>query len=479
VIAPWHRWRRTTSLLLVPPSLALIAIANSVGGFPFFSYGIFFVVVFVWIGVCHRPLFSILFAPLAAIAYVLPVLIIGKDVAAGLSSAASVIPVCILVGESLSWVASRYAKGRQEIRESQEQYAALVELSPDPIFVHSDHRFVFANPAGLRLVGAEHADQLIGRSILDVVHPDYWKIVLGRVRTELEHGQAVPLIEERFIRLDGSEIDVEVAGAAITYEGRPAGLVVVRDITDRKLAEEAAKQSVEALRRSDRERRRLLAHLVTAQEDERQRLAADIHDDTIQLMTAAAMRLDLARRKFAPSQQPMLDSAAETVHRSIERLRHLIFELRPAVLDRDGLAEAVAAYLAGTTQPESELESHLENRLERDLPEDVRIVAYRIVQEALSNGRKHARATTVHVLLESSDEGIRVEVRDDGVGFLADVVQESPPGHLGLTAMRERAEMAGGWLSIISAPGEGTVVQYWLPTVPGVFDSTDSGVVAS
>src|SRR5206468_4230254 len=126
--------------------------------------------------------------------------------------------------------------------------------------------------------------------------------------------------------------------------------------------------------------------------------------------------------------------------------RHLIFELRPAVLDRDGLAEAVAAYLAGTTQPESELESHLENRLERDLPEDVRIVAYRIVQEALSNVRKHARATTVHVLLESSDEGIRVEVRDDGVGFLADVVQESPPGHLGLTAMRERAEMAGGWL---------------------------------
>ncbi len=478
LIAPWSRWRRAASLGLVPPSLVLIAAANAVGGFPFFSYGIFFVVVFVWIGICHRPLVPTLFAPLAAFAYIFPVLLLGRQVAAGISSAASVIPVCILVGESLSWVAGRYTKGRQQIRENQQQYSTLVDLSPDAIFVHADYRFVFANSAGMRLLGAEHLGELIGRSIFDIVHPEYWEIVLRRVRGEVEEGRAAPLIEERFVRLDGTEIDVEVAGAAITYEGRRAGLVVVRDITDRKRADAALEQSFEALRQADDERRRLLAHLVSAQEEERGRLAADIHDDTIQVMTAAAMRLDLLQKKLAPPQQPILGRTAETVQRALERLRHLIFELRPAVLDRDGLAQAIAAYLDDTEHTEPALAVHLDNRLEHEPPGEVRVVAYRIAQEALSNARRHARATRLEVVLELADAGIRVEIRDDGVGFSAEAVDDSPPGHLGLSTMRERAEMAGGWFKIVSGPDTGTRVEFWLPTADGS-DSMKPDIAAS
>jgi PAS domain S-box-containing protein len=477
-IAPWERWRRATSLVVVPPAFGLIATANAVGGFPFFSYGIFFVVVFAWIGICHRPLVATAFAPLAAFAYVVPVLLIGRQVAAGVSSAIPVIPVCVLVGESLSWVANRYSRGRQQAQESQQQYATLVDLLPDAILVHRDYRLAYVNPAAMKLLGADNPEELIGRSVLDVVHPDYWDIVRRRVRQEIEDGRLAPLIEERFVRLDGTLIDVEVAGDAITYQGGPAGLVVVRDITDRKRADAALEQSLQALRRIDGERRRLLAHLVDAQEDERRRLADDIHDDTIQIMTAAAMRLDLLQRKLGPSHQEFLDRTTETVHRALDRLRHLIFELHPDVLDRGGLAQAIGAYLADAEWADQAVSVHLENRMRNEPRPDVRTVAYRIVQEALANARKHARATKVDVRLESVQGGLQVGVRDDGVGFSTQEVSHSRPGHLGLTTMRERAEMAGGWCTITSTPGEGTQVEFWLPTTDDV-NSLKAGVNVS
>jgi PAS domain S-box-containing protein len=468
LIAPWARWRRGMSLWLVPPALALIAAANAVGGYPFFSYDIFFVVVFVWIGICHPPRISLFLAPLATVAYVVPMFLIGRHTAAGVSSAAEAIPVCVLVGESLSWVSSRYTRGRYDIRESRQQYSALVELSPDAIFVHSDHRLVFANLAGMKLLGADNVEQLIGRPVLDVVAPEYRQIVRARVREEVEEGRTVPLVEERFVRLDGTQVDVEVAGTAITYEGKRAGLIVVRDITDRKRAEATLQQSIEALRQADRERRRLLAHLVKAQEEERQRLAADVHDDTIQVMTAVAMRLDLLEGRLTPAQLSLFDRTAETVHRALERLRHLIFELRPAVLDREGLVSAIAAYLSDAEGSDQGLQVHLDNRLHDEPPEQVRVIAYRIAQEALGNVRKHARATHLSVVLEPLDGGIRVEIRDDGIGVSTAAVHESPPGHLGLTAMRERAEVAGGWFKVQTAPDGGTLVEFWLPSADGL-----------
>ncbi len=123
----------------------------------------------------------------------------------------------------------------EALRESEERYRRLIELLPDGISIHVDGKFVFVNPAGMRLLGATHADQLIGMSVSDVVHPDYGDIEKTRMQ-QLENRTDVAWTEEKYVRLDGGVIDVEVAGVRFSYQGKPAVQAIFRDITDRKHA---------------------------------------------------------------------------------------------------------------------------------------------------------------------------------------------------------------------------------------------------
>jgi signal transduction histidine kinase len=224
-----------------------------------------------------------------------------------------------------------------------------------------------------------------------------------------------------------------------------------------------AQASLVVLQASDEERKRLVAHLTQAQEQERGRIASDIHDDSIQAMTAVSIRLESLRRRLTdPGQLRVLEELEETVVLSIARLRHLLFELRPPVLDREGLAPALRVYLDELSK-ETGLVYEIVNALTAEPPEDTRRILYRITQEALTNVRKHARARRVTVTLEEEERGFRVRVRDDGQGFSVRDRQEQAPGHLGFTAMRERAELAGGWWRVASAPRAGTTVEFWLP----------------
>ena len=182
-------------------------------------------------------------------------------------------------------------------------------------------------------------------------------------------------------------------------------------------------------------------------------------------MTAAGMRLAMLRTKLEGSTgQEEVEKIEEVVERAIGRLRHLLFELHPPALDREGLAGAIGDYLRALIDIGSEFRFNVEDRLADEPPTDIRVVCYRIVQEALVNVRKHARASRTAVVLDTVDGGTRVRVEDDGVGMSA---RPSPPrGHMGLDAMRERAELAGGWLRITSPNGSGTVVEFWVPNAP-------------
>ncbi|MBM4446818.1 MAG: PAS domain S-box protein [Chloroflexi bacterium] len=124
------------------------------------------------------------------------------------------------------------------LRESEERYRFLVELSPEAIFVASEGKHVFVNSAGLKLFGASSPDQIIGKPVMDVIHPDYCEIVAERMRKSMETGIVAPALEEKFVQLDGTEVDVEVRAAPLFYQGKPAMQAVVRDITERKRAEE-------------------------------------------------------------------------------------------------------------------------------------------------------------------------------------------------------------------------------------------------
>jgi len=223
-------------------------------------------------------------------------------------------------------------------------------------------------------------------------------------------------------------------------------------------------------KRGERLRRMLLGRLVTAQEVERKTIAEDIHDDAVQVMTAANMRLELFRMVLTdPVQVDAAQKLQQTISLAIGRLRNLLFELIPPDLDRHGLAAACRSHLE-----QFEADAGVRWKFHAELDEEPapqgRILLFRIFQEALINVRKHARATSVTVSLKTVDGGVMMRLSDDGAGFLASVA-EPLAGHLGLASMRERAEIAGGWWRLTSEPGRGTEISTWVPG-PGDADAS-------
>jgi len=234
---------------------------------------------------------------------------------------------------------------------------------------------------------------------------------------------------------------------------------VVALATERSRVQAQLRLSVEELRKSAEDRSQLLAHIVQAQEEERQRIADDIHDDSVQVMTAVALRLATLRRRLGGGAlDPLLVNLEHDVRQSITRLRHLMFVLRPPALEAHGIAAALHAFLAQVAE-DAGLAYALDDRLPLEPEPEARTVVYRIAQEAVANICKHARAGRVEIALSAGDGGIMVEIRDDGAGFDTSLPQQAP-GHLGLLVMRERAEQSGGWFTVESEPGVGTNVRY-------------------
>ena len=224
---------------------------------------------------------------------------------------------------------------------------------------------------------------------------------------------------------------------------------------------EQLRAMVGEVQQMDAHRRDLIAHVVTAQEEERGRIAGDVHDDPVQRVVALNMRLQLLRRVLEdPDQIETVDRLMESVQTCIRSMRHLLFELRPPILDEEGLGAALREYLE---EKEPDFAYRIEDGLGPQPPSQTLIVAYRIAQEALANVVKHARATEVVVTIAGQDGGVLVQVQDDGVGFTGEIPRVSARGHMGISSMRERSELQGGWCEISSLAGGGTTVRVWVP----------------
>ena len=210
------------------------------------------------------------------------------------------------------------------------------------------------------------------------------------------------------------------------------------------------------------ERRRLMADFVVAGELERTRIAEAIHDDSIQVIAAMGMRLQMLRRAIAdPAQISMLDEAEQAVRLSIERLRSIVFELQPPGLDGEGLAVALAIALEAASG-EGALVYRLEDQMSDPPAAEEGALLFRIAQEALANVREHAHASTAVVTLLQRDGGHAIRIADDGRGCSPELIESGPAGY-GFASMRARIGLAAGSLSIESVPGQGTVIEAWLP----------------
>lgn len=220
----------------------------------------------------------------------------------------------------------------------------------------------------------------------------------------------------------------------------------------------------------ERERAKLLRRSVEATEDERRRVARDLHDGPIQAMTAIVLKVDLLSRRLERERMeplPLLDEIRDDIAAEISSLRQVMTDLRPQMLDQQGLAVALAN-CAQTVLDGSGIGCSVQADLDgAPIAHEIESTVYRVAREALINVRKHARATHAGISLQPTDGGLHLVVRDDGVGFDPRLTRVGDAAkHFGLVAMEEGVSSLGGTLTVRSAAGAGTTVEAELPLAP-------------
>jgi signal transduction histidine kinase len=221
------------------------------------------------------------------------------------------------------------------------------------------------------------------------------------------------------------------------------------------------RESYREIRRTETARWELLQRVLTAQEEERRRIARELHDETTQSLAGLLMRLEAAIARAGKADgktKDMLTNMKTLTVRTIDNVHKIIFDLRPSILDDLGLLSAVRWY-AQNRLSELSIKTRVEvTGEERKIPSQIEAALFRIVQEAINNIAKHAEAQNVILSVEFMDSAIRIEVEDDGKGFDVEAVtlQSDKTQGLGLLGLRERITILGGELRISSQPGSGT-----------------------
>ncbi len=211
---------------------------------------------------------------------------------------------------------------------------------------------------------------------------------------------------------------------------------------------------IRMMRRLEAERRRAGSAALRAQEEERARIARDLHDEVNQSLTGVLLRLEAAREMAPPQLEAELSETKSLANQAMEELLSLARQLRPTALDDLGLKAAIAGQVDQLASAEIGASLRAEGDFS-DLPDDVQLVVYRVAQEALSNAARHSGASRAEVILRRAGPRVELEVTDDGAGFAFSEAE----GGLGLPGMRERALLVGGEVMIESGPGGGTTVR--------------------
>lgn len=342
-------------------------------------------------------------------------------------------------------------KDAERALDEQSQLAqALVDAQSDLldlVLVSEGGQTTYVNEAAATVTGYDQSD-LIGLPSLYALAPDAERAAVDARRANHRAGD-VMRFEIAIRRKDGELVELEMAEVEVSTGAHVRVVAIGRDVTERK--------------RAERDRQALVGRLLAAEEATRKKIAQDIHDDSIQTLFAALIRLHMLTSRITdPEALATLEQLSATIDRSIETLRHLLFDLRPVALDSEGLATALRLYL-DEMKADTGIIGLVTDGCAAEPDADSRIMLYRIAQEALANVRKHARASHVDVSLVDRDGGVLLTIRDDGRGFSMADLPAIRPGHLGLQAMRERTEMAHGRFTIQSTPGSGTTVEAWIP----------------
>jgi PAS domain S-box-containing protein len=341
-------------------------------------------------------------------------------------------------------------------RESEERFHALYESSSDAILLTvPDGRILAANPSACRMFGrTEEEIKQIGRSgVMDASDPMLALALEERQRTGKFIGEIA------FIRKGGEVFPGEVSSSIFRdSDGNVRASSVIRDITERKRAEAA-------LRENTRQLHTLSRRVLEAQETERRRVAHELHDELGQALTAIKINLQTRARFHKQSPDELNVENLRIVDDALQQVRRLALALRPSMLDDLGLLPALR-WIAEQTAARSGFTVQFHTAIpEARLSPEIETACFRIVQEALTNIARHARAQRVEIDLHRTGDALVLCVQDDGCGFDLAAMRGRAlaGGSIGVLGMQERAELIGGQLNIESTPGQGSTVRLTCP----------------
>jgi PAS domain S-box-containing protein len=325
--------------------------------------------------------------------------------------------------------------------------ARVIEFAPDGLLIIDQAGLiVLANPAIVQMLDARSPAELLGQHITSILSPDQrdpCRASLARVLA----GSGAVRVESTLASPSRPYVPIEMHIGYLSWNDQPAVQIIARDITERRQAE-------------------LL-------EEERRLIAYELHDGLAQMVISTHQHLQAFAARHRPRAQPTrteLDRVLDLARRSVTEIRRVIAGLRPTALDDFGLATALQMHVAAL-QADGWQINYYDSLGARRLPPTIETVLYRVVQEALTNVRKHAQTTRVTVLLACDEQRLRLEVQDWGCGFEpAHVLAHVGLGErIGLRGMRERVALLGGHWSVQSSPGNGTLVLAEIP-LPTVYE---------
>jgi PAS domain S-box-containing protein len=378
--------------------------------------------------------------------------------------------------------------------ESRARLAAIVDSSDDAIVSKTlDGIITSWNKSAERLFGYA-ASEAIGQSIFIIIPADR-RDEEAEVLARLRRGERTDHFETVRQAKDGRLIPVSLTISPVrNARGTIVGASkVARDITERVLAQEALRRArdeleervkertadlsranqalrieIEQRQAAQEQRRQLFTRLVLAEEDERRRIARDLHDQLGQQMTA--LRLTLETLKVFAVERPELETQVDTLRELTRQLDQdiafRVWELRPTVLDNLGLAAALTEHAGNWSKRFGiHAELHVTRPADERLQSETETTIYRFAQEALNNVVKHSRASRVDIVLEQGPAHVSLIVEDNGIGF--DASTTTPRG-LGLIGMHERAALIDADLQVESAPGKGTTIVLRVPVASAV-----------